>query len=51
MGETHLQQLDNLASENYGEFGFNTCSEEQQEELLKLWLKSKIDTVKGPKKV
>ena len=31
----YLKQLDKLAFNLYSEFGFNTCSEEQQEIILK----------------
>ena len=29
------QQLDHFAEEDYGEFGFSTCTVEQQENIIK----------------
>ena len=32
---SYIKQINILAEELYGEFGFNTCTEEQQTEILK----------------
>ena len=35
-----LKKLDKLANELYAEFGFNTCTEKQQEEILTIFIKN-----------
>jgi hypothetical protein len=32
---SYVKQMNMLAEELYGEFGFNTCTDEQQTEILK----------------
>ena len=36
-----LKKLDKLANELYAEFGFNTCTEKQQEDILPILIKNK----------
>tara|TARA_R110000737_G_C14381163_1_gene450546 strand:+ start:352 stop:687 length:336 start_codon:yes stop_codon:yes gene_type:complete len=36
MNKDLLKQLDKLAMDNYSEFGFSTCSAEEQHELLQI---------------
>ena len=33
--------LNKIAQENYGEFGFSTCSDEEQIEIIETYLKVK----------
>ena len=35
-----FKKLDKLANKLYAEFGFNTCTEEQQEEILTVFIKN-----------